>query len=274
MTPSSVSIPYLVDFLSEVEQEAPPKWLVEPFLVAGGLHIISGQRKLARKTLFSETLALALARGKPTGPFDVREKHRVLYVQQEGTRRGAADLANALLRTNGVEHEEIKDTFLYLHRHSHFKLDSEDDFSLRLVVSACSDLGIEIVFLDCATFMMTGDENSPEAVGLVTDSLAEIRRRGITPVILVHTGKASSTITDFDLHLRGHSKWADAYDQHLALRRYGPQQAHVALYIRGREVEETTEPYRLFWKLASDEHGRLREAGLAIVSPREADDHG
>lgn len=236
-----------------------PKWLIEGLLPEGALEMMSGPRKVSKKTWTALDWNLTVALGATLYPSTLTTAHdgkRVLFVEEEGTAHDTRSRFLKLLRGKGIDPHSNAcpenvlhklDTNFYFMHHPRVKLDNPN-----WVAALCNFIkqeGISLVTLDAITYMTNGDENSKQEMAQVNDALFAFRQCGAAVLYLVHTNKqAQREDADPDLDVRGSSVLLDAYDAHFALRRHADD--HINLLARYRDFDE--QRYYVYWNFAED----------------------
>lgn len=181
---------FLVDAVTLLKEEATePHWLVTGLITRGGIAVIGGVPKAAKKTWLGTEIAAAVAAGeKVCGEFPA-EAGTVVYFYAEDTRRQVRNRLRAVLaganRTMppGRLHLEPRGSFLDVTR--------EQD--LAWIVASCRKLGkVDLLVLDPLRDVHSGEEDK-------SDSMREVMRRlrllgellDCTVLVVHHAGKPS-----------------------------------------------------------------------------------
>ncbi len=223
-------------------------WLIDHILPQDALVLISGQQKRAYKTWFAFNLALCIATGKGSGLILPKVTGPVIFVEEEGTQAKTKERFIMLCNTLGIEREELSNIY-FAHR-KRIKLD--DDAWRKKLVELVRTVKPVLVIYDALSYAHTGNENSHEDMSPVIDTLASLRAEGCTVAILAHLDKdrGENPRADIDTQIRGSSIIVNAYDCHIALRRYKMTQAHIDCVIRSRDDEERR--YSAVWNIDSE----------------------
>lgn len=230
-----------------------PEWLVKPFLPADNLVLISGQPKDAKKTWLSMWLALKAA----------SENVPVVYCYREGSRKKTLQRFDALLNGLGL------DTFVYeniyfAHRGSFFL---DEKMQVDTAVKFVKKNSIQLFIVDTFAKSVQSDENSSKDMGRAIQAAERIRNAGATVVLVHHTRKQSSALSNGtsgapepDKDLRGSSALAGAYETHIAIRSYAGEEP--ILLIGGKEFE--WKAYEYTWAFKADTEFNLEKASLQL----------
>lgn len=235
-----------------------PNWLITEWMMAQGLHMCSGPRKVAGKTFFAIDNALSVALGQ-TVPGSVltvpHDGKRVLFIEEEGTGPDTRSRHVKLLKGRGLDVESdqfpemiarLESNYRIMH-HPRVKLDNPQWCAW--LVDYINGEGIELVVLDAITYMTSGDENSKQDQSRINDALFGMRAAGAAVLYLVHTNKQGQREdADPDLDVRGSTVLLDAYDCHYALRRR--HEGYIDLLARYRDFEEGK--FRISWDYKPD----------------------
>lgn len=263
---TALQVPTMAEWLHEAADAR--RWIVPGFIPEESLVLISGQQKRAWKTWFADVLALAISTGTPIGGMEVLDSRPVLYCQEEGSKAGTKNRIEGLCRSNGIQPDDLLDIHYAFHRR--VKLD--DTGWRKDLIDYCLQMNIGAVILDAVTYMHTGDENKISEMAPVVETVQELRALGISVVFLAHLDKmrGESPSADIDSQVRGSSIVANAYDVHLAFRRYKASDKNIQLIVRGREQEE--KEYVVTWDLmlgTEDEETKLRRIEKVSLSVKE-----
>lgn len=166
-----------------------PQWLVTGLITRGGIGIIGGLPKAAKKTWLGTEIAVAVATGsKVCGEF-YAERGTVAYFYAEDMRRQIRNRVRALLAGAGREmpvgrlHTEPRGSFLDVMR----------DEDLAWIVASARRLGpLDLLVLDPLRDVHSGEEDK-------SDSMRDVMRRlrllgellGCTVLAVHHAGKPS-----------------------------------------------------------------------------------
>jgi RecA-family ATPase len=194
-------------------------WLLDGIAPAAGLTIIAGRPKGARKSWTAYLAALAIASGKPLGPFTPNGARSVLYFNGEGVETEVVKrFDEMLLPSYGIDPRPLQ---LYMaHGEYDEPLNLSDEVSVGLWVQWAETFAVECVVIDPFASYMDGNENDNQDMGKVVKNLRLFNTAGIG-VILVHhlrkqedakATKKNPTHFDPDMNLRGSTKLAGAYD--------------------------------------------------------------
>ena len=219
------------EFLEGAEDTT--RWIVPNFIPCEALVLVSGPRKLAWKTWLADFLTLVVAEGIQCGPVTPALTGPVIYFEEEGTARGTAERWAGFERTFELNLKESENLF-YVFR-DRVRLD--DEAWTKKIIGAVQTLKPLMVVFDALTYMHGADENKTVEMRPVVETLQRIRALGTTCLFLTHTNTAGSQDPkmDEDMGVRGSKVILDAYDVHLALRRFRDSDPHIKLKVRQRE---------------------------------------
>lgn len=255
-TPEIWSPPTLAQWLEEEPTE--PRWVVPGFLPHDAFVVLSGQRKLTNKTYTSRALAASLATGRAIKPFIPDKRYRCLFVEEEGSHGENWDAWQAVLKTYSIQPSEL-DGIIWSFRD--LVLLNIKEWRERLVRLVRTHQ-IEVAIFDALFLMVAGDENDSPVMREVLRTLQEIRAQGCTVVLLAHLNdhRGADPSIDIDLQIRGSGLLKDAYDLHLAARRYDPNDKYIAWTVRRRGGIEMK--YRALWDIRGPALGAPEYAKL------------
>lgn len=253
--------PLLGTWLERVDAEQ--AWLIRDFILREGIVLVSGPKKLAYKTWFAFAAALVIASGKAFNLLQPETQGSVLIIEEEGSSPQTKSRLIALCNGIGINPYKLPVYF------SHFNRVKLDDLVWREKLLAFVDsVQPLVVVFDAFAYLHTGDENQVKDIAPLVDTLALLRSRGVTVIMLSHTNKHSAKKSvDIDDQVRGSGLLTDCYDIHLALRRYKPSQSYINLIVRGRDVEE--KEWIVTWNIRADADGRAERAELNIHRKRD-----
>lgn len=265
------SPPLLSDWLESVDVNK--AWIIEHILPEDGLVLISGQQKRAFKTWFAFLLALCVSQGKKVGLLNPKRKGPVLIIEEEGARAQTKSRFLMLCATLGLKTSDL--TNIHFAHRERVKLDDEE--WRKKIVDLVRRVEPVLVIYDALSYAHTGDENSHQDMTKVIDTMQSVRASGTTMVMLVHLDKqrGENPRSDIDTQPRGSSIIVNAYDTHLALRRYKMSAAHVDLYARHRDDAERR--YSITWDVkepsALDPNsGYAKFSMLEVIEGEKAND--
>jgi hypothetical protein len=166
---------------------AEPQWLVTKLITRGGVAIIGGPPKIARKTWLATEIAVAVATGsKVCGEF-YAAAGRVAYFYAEDTERQVHNRLRALLEGAG---RRLAPGHLHPQPAGEF-LDVRCDDDLARIVASARMLGqLDLLVLDPLRDLHSGEEDK-------SDSMREVMRRlrllahllGCTVLVVHHSAK-------------------------------------------------------------------------------------
>lgn len=236
----------LAEFMEKKDDS--PIWLVPDFLPADSFVLVSGPPKRSRKTWFTLAMAMALLDGSDFAGREVASGVKPLVVEEEGARIRLQGRFNALAVGLGVS----KSCFdkAYIHHRNRVMLDNPA-IGKELVAQALS-LGTKLVILDPLANMMLGNENKVPDVMACLQTVYDLRKEGITVVMITHTGKPIKDFKkDIDDEVRGSGSITGAYDLHLAFR---PKDEHPRVPLTVRSRESADKHYTIGWQFDCDEN--------------------
>lgn len=236
--------PTLDTWLDSVDEEE--NWLVEHFVPADAIILLSGQQKRAFKTWNAFLLAASIASGKSVAGLNVVRSGPVLIIEEEGAKPETKGRWNRLK----AGHDFGKLDNLYFAHRQRIKLD--DKAWLAKLQSWLQAIKPILVVYDGLTFAHSGDENSHEDMSKVVDSLQMIRNTGASVIMLAHLDKArgENPKADIDTQVRGSSLIVNMYDVHIAARRYKASQAYIDTIVRARDHGEKR--FSITWDVPED----------------------
>lgn len=227
-------VPTLDEWEEGVGEDTP--WLVPGWIPENSFGLMSGQQKRACKTWTAFQLALCVA--CPEATFDAFKPTRygpVLIVEEEGTAPQTKARLQMIKRALGIK----KTPNVHFVHHNHVKLDDER-WRARLLAKVES-LQPALVILDALSYMHDGDENSVREMSPTVETLRLMRGGGTSIIVLAHLDKTKgeNKRSDIDTQVRGSSLIVNAYDSHIALRRYKMTEEFIQCTVRHRDADET-----------------------------------
>ena len=205
--PAAFPTPWVdyVDFRAEAIPER--EMVMSPILPAKGLMQIAARRG-AGKTYFTASFAMAVATGGRFLSWTAPRPRRVLYVD------GEMDLADLQTRLKAIEAAYHTPAPGYLRIWSYDRQGHAPDISTLDGQGELDDClaDVDLLILDSiSTLARTSIENAAEDWQIVQDWLIHLRRRGISVVLVHHTGWDGS-------HGRGTSRREDVLDTVIMLK--------------------------------------------------------
>lgn len=187
LTESTFCLP-LSDLLAAPESK--PDWLVDTLIEKGGIGFIAGEPKLSKSWLALH-LAISLATGSRfLDHFDVREKRKVLYLQEEDS--GALVKRRLLRLMRGCGINEIADDFFHVAVRSGFQIDVEAwRHRLHAELEAWRP---EIIIIDVFNKFHTKEDNSQPEMTAIMGYIDGFRRLFGCAIIIVHHFKKSGGV--------------------------------------------------------------------------------
>jgi RecA-family ATPase len=238
--------PTLDTWLAEVDESQ--EWHIDRIIPRDALVLISGHQKRAYKTWFSFLAGLVVASGRAQSLFNPLASGPVIIVEEEGARPQTKQRFQMLCNTYGFTDADLKNVF-FSHR-QRVKLD--DPAWRKKLIDAARHIQPALVIYDALSYAHTGDENSHADMAPVIDTLQALRQTGSSVAILAHLDKArgENPRADIDTQVRGSSIVVNAYDMHLALRRYKMAAAHIDLIARARDAAEAR--FSVTWDVSEE----------------------
>ena len=225
-------------------------WLIPGILPAESLTLLTGQQKRAFKTWLADTLGAIICSGKGWGHLlQPTTRGPVLHIQMEGTPTGNLNRMLAIhekLQTTEADREQ----YGYIFRQN-VKLD--DPLWQKRLETILTELKPVLVILDAMVYLHNADENKVSEVKPVIETISLLRQAGATVLMLAHlNSEGENPKADIDNQVRGRGLWVNAYDCHLALRRYKMSQSSIDLTVRFRDLG-AEEYYTVHWDIKSDQ---------------------
>lgn len=244
---SSWEPPTLATWMKDVKDKR--RWLFDKFLPYDALVLVSGHQKRAYKTWTADAIALLLASGKSFGALMPVQAGTVLYIEEEGqpveTRNRLQGLANAFQ----IDIAAL-DNLFYVFR-NRVKLDDKK-WQQRLERTIAKHKPT-LVILDAMVYLHSADENKTNDMQAIVNVLQTIRASGASVLYLAHlNSKGSDHKIDIDEQVRGSGLFTNAYDMHLALRKYDATNGPfpIALTVRARGAPERR--YEVSWDIRNE----------------------
>lgn len=211
-------------FMGFLAKEYPPvRYVLYPWLPARGLAMIAGYRGIG-KTYLSLGCAMAIATGGEVLGWRAFRPEKVLYVDgemdpaelQERIRQlQAAGIADS----NGDMRLLAENMFVVTHADQEFgipDLASEEGQGRKLLEAVLADSGARVMVIDnLSACCHSGMENESESWTVMQNWLLKLRRRGITVILVHHTGKPDQ-LTGL-VRQRGTSKREDVLNTSILL---------------------------------------------------------
>lgn len=243
--------PTLDVWLTEVADEG--RWLIPGFIPEDGLCLLSGHKKRAMKTYSALTQAICLAAGIETSLLKPIAAVPTLFIEEEGGKAETKERVLGICRALEIPVEDKRLKNLYFSHRRRTKLD-DDDWRAGLV-SLVKRRSIKVVYLDALVYMHSADENKVSEMSPVLETMQMMREAGATVVYMCHLDKSrgEDRKSDLDSQVRGAGILTDAYDVHLAYRRYKMSDNHIDLTVRQRSAGE--EYYTVAWDIANHKEG-------------------
>jgi len=216
------------------------------------------------KTYSALTQALCMATGVSSSLLEPIAPMPVLFVEEEGGTAETKERVLGICKTLEIETNDPRLKNLYFAHRKRTKLD-EPDWRHSLV-SLVKRRGIKVAYFDALVYMHSADENKVSEMAPVLDTLQMIREAGSTAVYMCHLDKSrgEDRKADIDSQVRGAGVLTDAYDIHLAYRRYKMSEGHIDLTVRARSAGE--ERYSVAWQIENHKEGDRDIIDLAKLS--------
>jgi hypothetical protein len=239
------------------------RWLIPGFVSQQGIVLVSGQQKLARKTLFADMLTLCGATKTAHSMVAPVRPINILYIEEEGEDFGTHNTFSAMGNGIGVDPKSISNVFYAFHD----RVTLDTPRWRKHLVSKIKEHEIDLVILDALTYLHEGDESSTADMVRVVKTLQDLRAAGAAVMCLAHLDKqrGEDPSRDIDTQIRGSATIVNAYDVHLALRRYREKQRWVDLTVRQRHGPE--EHLRIYWDLQNNPDKSLKKVSF-VIRPR------
>lgn len=234
----------LSEWAAEVDAEPAPRWLLQDFLAADSLTLLSGHPKaLGRKTLLAMVQALALSSGQEVASFKPVRQVPVLYFYHEGARKATRHRIRMLCQGMGLTAPPAD--FWFAHRSL---MDLRSKAEVATIGHWCRDNKIGLVVFDTLAKSMQGSEDDAENMGRVVRGAEEARSYGISVLLLHHLSKSQASLVsgnfDPDRDLRGSSALAGAYETHQAVRHYSYSHKRADLLVQNKDGSEFAHKHR------------------------------
>jgi hypothetical protein len=163
------------------EPDTPIEWLVEPLLATENRGFIGAEPKVGKSWLGLE-LGRCLASGAEFLGFSVPKKRRVLYIQEEDSRRRVLRRLRQLIQGSGDP--DLEDDYLRVAIRKGFKIDQDKwREGLRNEIQRFRP---EIVIFDVFNEIHTSDEQSQEKISAILCHFSDLRRVHPCAFIILH----------------------------------------------------------------------------------------
>lgn len=171
----------------------PPEFALDPLLVHPGLALLYGPTGVA-KTFFAMALAFSVSAGRRFLKYDIAKRRTVLYVDGEMGNRALQDRARKLLKGMGLEAADLIG-FHTLTRDDQaggIIPDLNQALAQERFLAALPE-GCEVVIFDNLSTLTTDPDGKDNNAWGSWDSmqrlLLQLRRRGITAIVIHHANK-------------------------------------------------------------------------------------
>ena len=249
------SPPNLSTWLTQVDETQ--YWLLPGFIPQDAHTLMSGQQKRAAKTMTALAMTLSLATKTKYALFEPPKKTKVCYVLEEGAKAETKQRIVSIAKGMKIDPYTALTNVSWVFR-ERVKLD-DDKWRIRLV-KHCAETKAELIVLDAMSYLHKGDENDTKEMIQVVDTLQALRQTGASTLYLAHLDKVrgENPKADIDTQVRGSSVTVNAYDNHIANRRYHMRDAHIDVIVRPRGGEER------FYSMAWDFPGAGEDGGAKL----------
>lgn len=162
--------------------EEPIPWLVENLVEAGTIGFIGGCPKQTKSWLALH-IAHALATGNPVlGHFHVKEKRRVLYIQEEDGERLVRRRIGQMMEGHGFALPE--DEFFHYSVRVGLQIDRPE--WVEALKRDCEAFKPDLIIADVLNKMHSKEENSQPGMTVVMSGFERIRRATNAAILIVH----------------------------------------------------------------------------------------
>ena len=246
-------------------------WLINGYMPYGGITLMSGHSKRAHKTWLADLTALTIATGKtlmegwepigvPTGGAPV------VYIEEEGTAPTNKERIIALMNYYNIKEESVAKIFYGFHQY--VKLDNPE--WVKFIKDQILEIEPALCIFDALTYMHSGDANSEKDIAPMVTALREFRGLSTTVLGLMHLNgsQGEDPKADIDSQFRGSKLVVNAYDSHLALRKYaGNAKGPITFITRQKKMEEKEQGIR--WMFDNLPDGTLVGAHAELLEHAE-----
>lgn len=245
-------------------------WLIDGLIPMDSLVLLSGHQKRAAKTYFALAVAIAIATNKANGELKPIETGNVLFVEEEGSHAETQTRALAVIRAMGLDPEESREALNKI-RWVFRKSVQLDRYQWQARLKQAAELLQPVLTIFDAVFALhSGDENKVSDMAPIIKTFNHIRNvsGGGSVLYLAHLDKdrGENPKKDIDTQVRGSGVLVNAYDTHLAARRYSEHDHEIAMKVRYRDREP--QDWKLRWEFEKKD-GNLDKAHLIIYKKIE-----
>lgn len=245
---SKFDIKVLSDWITEVEGDPTPLWILEDFLAADSMVMVTGKAKRAFKTWLAFLMGMSASSGRSYGLLIPRQRTNGLIIEVEGARKPTANRFKMIKKGTGLSPEDCPN--LYMMHQQRFFL--EDKRAVAEVGAFIQEHNIGYIVLDTMVKLSQGDENDAREMTKAINGIEELRKHNhATAIYIHHTGKPGNQPKDIDDETRGSSAFAGAFDQHFAIRQAPQNSKELHLTIISKDDEEKF--YQLSWHVSKRE---------------------
>lgn len=258
----------MVSWIEQVLQQADDEWLIPGFLPAKGFTVLTGRPKLAKKSWMAAQMGLAIASGKPLGPFKPTKRGKVLYYHREGPPKATAHRFKALTTAHTCPLEVLND--YYIVPFGEYYLD--EPMYVDETISHIGNLGIDLVIVDTFARSFQGEENSSKDVMTAVRGIDRICNAGAAVLLIHHTKKGRlelrGDIPDPDAGMRGSGAMAAAYDHIISIQDLVID-GELGLWVITGGKNQDFVAYKQDWDIRGDLKGNAVFAQLSLLGPQD-----
>lgn len=257
----TTSAKYKIDTMRELSSlNIPPRqWLLFPFIQENGLCMLYGHRGTG-KTYVGLSVALSVASGIDTMNFHAEHASKVLYIDGEMPAQTMKERLEKLAYSFGDTFDELDNLLILTPDRQDIPMPNLSTKEGQDEIDKLLD-GVKLLILDNLSVLCSfGRENEAESWTPMQRWILDLRRRGISVLLIDHAGKGGDN--------RGTSKKQDVLDSVICLARpEGYKQSEGARFILkyeksralcGANIEEyesslcqTEDGNGLYWKVST-----------------------
>ncbi len=249
-----------------IEPEAPIPWLVEPIITMGDRALFYGEWG-SLKTWLLMSLALCLAAGYPwVGHFPVKQRFRVLYIDEEMNRRRFKKRLKQLAEGMGIALED--DLAIRLLSRPGLKFD--DPAKTRMwLATVVKEFEPDVIIIESLRRVLKGSENDAEAIARFWEAVDPLVADEHRTVIVSHHMRKPRSKSEGTRHrASGNTDIQAGADDSFSLERSG--NSVVIAQIKNREGDEYP-PFEVTMEGDGEEPVVLSYSGKERVDPSESD---
>ena len=237
-----------------------PTWLIDDFILAQGLHVISGPPKLAFKSWLWYTMAHVLTSGESRWGLNSTGAVATWTIALESPAKTTANRLLSIQKSLGVEHKE---TAWWSHMSAH-ALDSMKD--VNEIFDFIEKNNIRVICFDTLSkALCRGSENDAQVMNALLRNAARLQSLGCAVVVVHHWRKwgaeQDKESVDIDMMLRGTTALAGGYDVHIGVIP-GDTPGEVKWVRRSKEAEE--KQFKASWYISGPET-ELKQVQLDLM---------